>query len=141
VYAELQRTSEVIQADAGAPILFRPPYGNFNRQVQAIGASLGISTILWNVHPRDWSRPGVNSIIQRVLDTTHNGAIVQMHDGDGNRLQTVVSLTTIIATLEQRGFQFVTIQHMIKKLPPERTVINHISPDQFSPESVVTPDL
>jgi len=140
VYAELQQTSEVIQADAGTPTLFRPPYGHFNGQVQAIGASLGLSTILWNVDPRDWSRPGVNTIIQRVLDTTNNGAIILMHDGGGDRSQTVAALPTIITTLEQRGFRFVTIQHMIKNLPPGGTGINHISPDQFSPESVVTPN-
>ena len=139
VYAEVQRTSEVIQADAGTPTLFRPPYGHFNRQVQAIGASLGLSMILWNVDPRDWSRPGVNAIIQRVLDTTQNGAIILMYDGGGDRSQTVAALPTIITTLEQRGFQFVTIQQMIKHLPSGGTAMAHISPDQFSPESVTTP--
>jgi len=139
VYAELQRTSEVIQADAGTSTLFRPPYGHFNRQVQAIGASLGLSMILWNVDPRDWSRPGVNAIIQRVLDTTQNGAIILMHDGGGDRSQTVAALPTIITALEQRGFQFVTIQQMIKHLPSGGTAMAHISPDQFSPESVTTP--
>jgi peptidoglycan/xylan/chitin deacetylase (PgdA/CDA1 family) len=48
--------------------------------VQSIAASLGLSTILWNVDPRDWSRPGTDKIIQSVLDTTHNGSIILMHD-------------------------------------------------------------
>ncbi len=117
VRAELQRTSEEIRADAGvAPTLFRPPGGNFNGQVQSIAASLGLSTILWNVDPKDWSRPGTSVIIQRVLNATHNGAIILMHDGGGDRSQTVAALPTIITTLEQRGFQFVTIAHMIANL-------------------------
>ena len=140
--AELQRTSREIQAGAGvAPTLFRPPGGNFNSQVQAIAASLGLSTILWNVDPKDWSRPGTNTIIQRVLNATHNGAIILMHDGGGDRSQTVAALPTIITTLEQRGFQFVTIPHMIENLPPRGTGPAHISADQFSPEAAVTPGL
>ena len=99
VQTELERTSEEIQADAGVePTLFRPPGGNFNSQVQAIAASLGLSTILWNVDPKDWSRPGTNVIIQRVLDATHNGAIILMHDGGGDRSQTVAALPTIMTT-------------------------------------------
>lgn len=135
VRAELQRTSKEIQASAGvAPTPFRPPGGHFNSQVQAIAASLGLSTILWNVDPKDWSRPGTNTIIQRVLDATHNGAIIIMHDGGGDRSQTVAALPTIITTLEKRGFQFVTIPHMIENLPPNGTSPAPISPDQFSPD-------
>ena len=135
VQTELERTSEEIQADAGVePTLFRPPGGNFNSQVQAIAASLGLSTILWNVDPKDWSRPGTGAIIQTVLNSTHNGAIILMHDGGGDRSQTVAALPTIITTLEQRGYQFVTIPHLIQNLPPGGTPPAHISPDQLSPE-------
>jgi peptidoglycan/xylan/chitin deacetylase (PgdA/CDA1 family) len=140
VRSELQRTAQEIRSITGvAPIVFRPPGGNFNSQVQAIAASLGLSTILWNVDPKDWSRPGTSVIIQRVLDATHNGSIILMHDGGGDRSQTVAALPTIITTLEQRGYQFVTIPQMIQKLPPEGTVPANISPDQFSPEQAFVP--
>jgi peptidoglycan/xylan/chitin deacetylase (PgdA/CDA1 family) len=96
---ELQSTSGEIEADTGAlPTVFRPPGGNFNSTVQSIAASLGLSTILWNVDPRDWSRPGASVIIQRVLDAVHNGSIILMHDGGGDRSQTVAALPTILTT-------------------------------------------
>ena len=139
---ELQRTSQEIQADTSvAPTLLRPPGGNFNRSVQSSAASLGLSTILWNVDPRDWSRPGTSVIIQRILTSTHNGSIILMHDGGGNRSETVAALPTIITTLEQRGFQFVTIPRMIQNLPPDGTGPTQISPDQLSLEGAFRPCL
>jgi len=133
---ELQGTSSEIYADTGVyPVVFRPPGGNFNSSVQAIAASLGLSTVLWNVDPRDWSRPGSDAIIKTVLNTTHNGSIILLHDGGGDRSQTVAALPTIIATLVQRGFQFVTIPQMIHHLPPGGTGTSNITPDQLSPET------
>lgn len=137
---ELQSTLGEIEADTGAlPTVFRPPGGNFTSTVQSIAASLGLSTILWNVDPRDWSRPGTDVIIQRVLDTVHNGSIILMHDGGGDRSQTVAALPTIITTLEQRGFQFVTIPRMIQDLPSQETGPSQIAPDQFSPGGIFNP--
>lgn len=139
---ELQSTSSEIEADTGAlPTVFRPPGGNFNSTVQSIAASLGLSTILWNVDPRDWSRPGTSMIIQRVLDVVHNGSIILIHDGGGDRSQTVAALPTIITTLEQRGFQFVTIPRMIQDLPSQGTGPSQIAPDQLSPEGFFSPSL
>jgi len=114
---QLQTTSNAIQAATGVkPTLFRPPYGNTNSVIQSIASSLGLSTILWSVDPRDWSRPGISVIVSRVLNSTHNGSIILLHEGGGDRSQTMAALPTIISTLKQRGFQFVTIAQMIQHL-------------------------
>ena len=142
IRTQLQSTSNQIQADTGVlPTIFRPPGGNFNSTVQSIAASLGLSTILWNVDPKDWSLPGTSAIIQNVLKSTHNGSIILMHDGGGNRSETVAALPTIITTLEQRGFQFVTIPQMIENLPPGGTGPAQISPDQIFLEESFSPRL
>ena len=94
IRTQLLSASNEIEADTDqTPTLMRPPGGNFNSEVQSIAASLGLSTILWNVDPRDWSRPGINKIIQTVLDTTHNGSIILLHDGGGDRSQTVAAIS------------------------------------------------
>jgi peptidoglycan/xylan/chitin deacetylase (PgdA/CDA1 family) len=137
VRAQLQSTSNEIQAVTGVwPTVFRPPGGNFSSSVQSIAASLGLSTILWNVDPRDWSLPGASVIIQRILNSAHNGSIIIMHDGGGNRSETVAALPTIITALAQRGFQFVTIPRMIHDLAPLRAGSGPAptSPQQLSPE-------
>jgi peptidoglycan/xylan/chitin deacetylase (PgdA/CDA1 family) len=57
-----------------------------------------------------------DTIIQNVLSSTKNGSIILLHDGGGERSQTVAALPTIISTLLQRGYRFVTIPQMIQNL-------------------------
>ncbi|HEU5376755.1 MAG TPA: polysaccharide deacetylase family protein [Ktedonobacteraceae bacterium] len=136
VLDQLQRTAGKIQALTDeAPLAFRPPGGHFNRAVQSLAASLGLTTVLWSVDPRDWSKPGATVIIQRVLDAVHNGSIILLHDGGGDRSETVAALPTIITPLKQRGFRFVTIPRMIQDLPPDGTGPGQIDPDQRSSAS------
>lgn len=135
IRTELQNTSNKIASITGqAPVVFRPPGGNFNDQVQSIAASLGLSTVLWSVDPRDWSQPGTDAIIQNVLSSTKNGSIILLHDRGGDRSQTVAALPTIISTLQQRGYRFVTIPRMIQDLGSYTTHPASPAPAQLGPE-------
>jgi peptidoglycan-N-acetylglucosamine deacetylase len=104
IRSELQRTNDAIHAIVpGAPIkYFRNPGGNFSPLTVAVAKSMGMESIDWNVDPSDWSRPGVQSIINNVLSHTHAGSIVLMHDGGGDRSQTVQALHTILPNLKSR---------------------------------------
>lgn len=44
----------------------------------------------------------------------HNGAIVLMHDGGGDRSQDVEALPGIIDDLKKQGYEFVTVEQLIK---------------------------
>jgi polysaccharide deacetylase family sporulation protein PdaB len=116
---QLSMTSAAIQQITGVQTtLFRPPFRDYNRQVLDIAASLHLSTILWNVDPHDWARPGTGPIISTALGNAQNGAIILLHDGGGDRSQTVAALPSIIGQLQARGFTFVTIPQMLLHLPP-----------------------
>ena len=52
--------------------------------------------------PRDWSRPGTQAIINTVIGNTRPGCIVLLHDGGGDRSQTVQALQTILPNLKSR---------------------------------------
>ena len=56
----------------------------------------------------DWERPGVTALVSNVLKNARSGSIVLMHDGGGDRSETVQALPHIISGLRQRGFVFVT---------------------------------
>ncbi|MBO0789875.1 MAG: polysaccharide deacetylase family protein [Ktedonobacteraceae bacterium] len=104
---QLRTTSVVIQQATGvAPTLFRPPYGATNATVRNIASQLGLTQIMWTLDTRDWQRPGVASIVNAALGA-HNGSIILMHDGGGDRSQTVQALPRIIDGLRQRGFTFI----------------------------------
>jgi cellulose synthase/poly-beta-1,6-N-acetylglucosamine synthase-like glycosyltransferase/peptidoglycan/xylan/chitin deacetylase (PgdA/CDA1 family) len=58
---------------------------------------------------RDWSRPGVAGIVAAAMPPGHRGEIVMMHDGGGDRSQTVAALTELLTRLRGRGYRFTTV--------------------------------
>ncbi len=109
--SELRRTADAIRTATGRrPTCFRPPYGSTNSTVAAVGTSLGLAPILWNVDPSDYQRPGSDVIASRVLAAaTGRGLVVIVHDGGGDRSQTVAALPAIIEGLRARGYTFVRL--------------------------------
>jgi peptidoglycan-N-acetylglucosamine deacetylase len=118
IVAQINLTADAIQQATGVrPTFFRPPYGVVNTRVLVKANLLGLTTIIWNDEARDWSTPGTGVIISRILNLAGDGAIILLHDGGGNRSQTIAALPTIIQTLRLRGFKFVTLQQMLNDLP------------------------
>jgi peptidoglycan-N-acetylglucosamine deacetylase len=110
VQLELESTANEIERLTGTrPTLWRPPYGAFNGVVTAIASSLGLSMRLWDVDPTDWTLPGTEAIVSRVVNNVNDGDIVLLHDGGGDRSQTVAAVPRIIDTLRARGFEFGTL--------------------------------
>jgi len=117
IVSQLTSTSTAIQDAIGVrPTFFRPPYGAINSTVLAKARYLGFTTVLWDGTAEDWSLPGVRLIVTKTLSYARNGAILLLHDGGGNRAETVAALPIIIASLKSRGFQFVTIQQLVDDL-------------------------
>jgi peptidoglycan/xylan/chitin deacetylase (PgdA/CDA1 family) len=120
---QLVSSSNAIQVATGVrPIYFRPPYGIMSVPVLTQAYHLGLTTVIWNDEARDWQLPGVNVIIKRIFGLARNGAIILMHDGGGNRAQTVAALPYIIQGLRSRGFQLVTIAQMIQDLHKKKGI-------------------
>ena len=86
------------------PRCVRPPYGATNSRIQTIIANRGQRHILWTVDPRDWSRPGTWTIVNRVLANVRDGSRILLHDGGGDRSQTVAALDLLIPRLRARGY-------------------------------------
>ncbi|GAB3055523.1 hypothetical protein GCM10027053_15500 [Intrasporangium mesophilum] len=86
------------------PRCVRPPYGATSSRVASIIAARGQRQILWTVDPRDWSRPGTTTIVNRVLANVRDGSRILLHDGGGDRSQTVAALDILIPKLRARGF-------------------------------------
>jgi len=100
------------------PVLFRPPYGSFNATTIRELKALHLLMVLWSVDASDYLQPGVALIVQRVLAGAHPGAIVLMHDGGGDRSQTIAALPTIIRELRARGLHLVTVPQLLLDDPP-----------------------
>lgn len=113
--SQIERTAAAIrEATHGfTPCLFRAPDGSISPALIGEARSLGFTTIQWDIDPRDWSLPGVGEIEGNVLANAHPGAIVILHDGGGDRSQTLAALPTIIDTLRARGYTFVTVTQLL----------------------------
>jgi len=116
--AQVRPTQAAVQRATGfRPCLLRPPYGIAPAGVVGIARSLGLLTIQWDVDPADWSRPGASVIAQRVLGAVRPGSIVIMHDGGGDRSETVQALGTIVPALLARGYHLVTVPRLLGLRP------------------------
>jgi peptidoglycan/xylan/chitin deacetylase (PgdA/CDA1 family) len=85
---------------------FRAPGGDFSPLNRQIAAAHGLRPLAWSVDSEDWKRPGVGVILSNVHRELTRGAIVLMHDGGGDRSQTVAALKQLLPQLAQEGYAF-----------------------------------
>ena len=108
---ELQRCDEVIQQIIGkAPGYYRPPGGDDNGEIMAIAKGIGLTPCGWDVAVHDYDTPQAQLIADRVVDATHPGDILLLHDGVEATLQ---ALPDIITRLRKQGYVFVTIDKLL----------------------------
>jgi peptidoglycan/xylan/chitin deacetylase (PgdA/CDA1 family) len=101
-------TAEIHAVTGQPPAFFRAPYGAWSPAVLRQCARDGMTPLAWSVDPRDWSRPGVASIVANIMGNTRPGSIILEHDGGGNRSQTVAALKQVLPGLQAAGYHFRT---------------------------------
>ncbi len=116
---ELDQTQLAIAASTGRTTgLLRPPYSSeISALLPADWRALSRADGYWVVYTdrdtRDWERRGVDEIVQAGLPRGDQGAIVTMHDGGGDRAQTVAALRVMIGDLRARGYTFDTVSSAV----------------------------
>jgi peptidoglycan/xylan/chitin deacetylase (PgdA/CDA1 family) len=116
---ELVSTAQRLEAATGVhPSMFRPPYGSSSRAINTMARRLGMLPITWSVDSKDWTRPGVKAIVKTALAGAHPGGIILMHDGGGDRSETVKALPLILKALAKRHLRSVTLPQLLNAQPP-----------------------
>lgn len=110
--SELTRAHQQILAATGVPPrCMRPPGGAIKKaQKQLMLREFGYPTILWSCDPKDWQRPGVDVVAQRLIDGAYPGGILLAHD---LHKPTVDAMPRTLDTLLRQGYEFVTISELI----------------------------
>ena len=105
--AEVGATSAAIHRATGAPVrCLRPPYATVDAANAERARALGLRLVMWDVDSGDWRRPGAGVIADRILGRVRSGDVVLLHDGGGDRSQTVTALQQVLASLSAGGFRF-----------------------------------
>lgn len=120
---ELDSNQRIIEGILGRKtLLFRPPYAEDiepetpdQAEPLAEAEKLGYYTVGMHIDPKDWSSPGVDRIVKSIIDETQagKGNVVLLHDGGGDRAQTIAALPYIIEQLQSRGYQIVGISDLL----------------------------
>ena len=97
-------------AGAPRPILFRPPYGDYNNCVVETTNELGMHCIQWDVDSLDWKGLTAEQILTRVKSGVKNGSIILFHN---NSDHIVDALPVIIQGLKDKGLKLVTVEELI----------------------------
>ncbi len=84
----------------------RPPFGSMGPETRAWAADLGLDIVLWRTDTIDWQRPGVEAIADSIVAGAEGGSPILLHDGGGDRTQTVAALERAMARLDGRGLRF-----------------------------------
>lgn len=115
---EVQKGLEAIKnaTSQEASTIFRCPGGNFDTSVATDLEGIVTAEIGWNVDTTDWKKPGADVIAQRI-QSAGPGNIILMHDGGGDRSQTIEGLRQALPKLKEQGYSFITVQELLEKYP------------------------
>jgi len=115
---QIARTRRAIAGEVGERIvLFRPPLGARDRQLDAYVRSLGMLTILWSIESGDSQGASADRIFRAVRASLSPGDIVLLHE---NRGTTQRALPRILDLIEARGYTTVTVPELLASDPPTR---------------------
>jgi len=111
---EIRGTNDMIRWTTGVkPKWFRPPMGQIDGPAYKEIASAGLKPVLWTVDPQDWRHGAeAGAIARSVIAAAKPGSVILLHDGGGDRSQTIRALPWIIHELRAKGYEFVLLDDL-----------------------------
>ena len=108
------------------PVPYFTPYAaDIDERVRSLVASEGYLPVAWDVPADDYGENiTAEYVYDRVVPNVEDGSIVEFHlDGPSSEQATAVAIPWIVEALQERGFQFVTIQDMAQPCPAGATPV------------------
>ena len=112
-----QASAEQHRLTGHYPVVFRPPYGNWNAATLTLAAQRGMTVWLWSVDTEDWKAAGSSSSywVNRIISlAVREGGVLRhpvvlMHNAPSGGPATVKALPAIIKYFRSHGYRFVVL--------------------------------
>ncbi len=119
---EIKYTEYIIKDITGQTTkYFRPPKAWLSPRIKSTIKEMGYNVVLWSLNSKDWVTFDAKSIARSVSKKIRNGDILLFHDSGGvfkaeggDRSQTVSAIPILVRELQKKGFQFVTVDQLIR---------------------------
>lgn len=112
---EVIRTSALIEeVTMIKPVFFRAPYNYAGKETVEVVNKAGLIYVSWTFSVRDWEKPSPQVMLNIFLKNLQPGSIVLLHDGGGDRSNTLTVLPMIIEAARKKGYKFVTLGELLK---------------------------
>ena len=109
VVSEVNGGADMLKNVTGVDAAFyRPPGGRLSPTVIEVVHARGERVLHWAVDTADYTKPPAATIVARVMANASPGAVILMHDGGGDRSQTVAAVRSVIQGLRSEGYGFAT---------------------------------
>ncbi len=110
---ELKTTGDKIAEITGKdPVVFRPPFGDYNNLLIETAEELGYSTIQWDLDSLDWKELGVQPVVDRITRNVKKGSIVLFHN---NAKHVSEFLPLVLEKLQEQDYEIVPVSELIYK--------------------------
>ena len=121
---EIIDTNEKVKEAVGVyPKLFRPPYGNFQRDTAAeVLAGLNMKVVLWSVDPEDWKYRDAETVRDNILKDAKNGSIILLHNIYDT---TADGFCMAVDELKKQGYEFVTVSELLGNVTSDVSVFHY----------------
>ena len=111
---ELTALEELYEKATGYKMskIYRPPEGRFSELNLLHATELGYKTVFWSFAYADWDNKNQMSAEQakkKILDSTHNGAIILLHPTSATNAQIMADL---IKEWKAQGYRFETLDKL-----------------------------
>ena len=118
-YGDATRLELLKAAGAPEPYYFRPPYGKKLFMLPRYLEKHQRIAVTWDVAPENFGKLTQNPqlLAEYTINHTKPGSIILLHVMYDSRANTMAAVPEIIRGLKQRGFQFVTVQQLLKHQP------------------------
>jgi len=120
ILTEINTTNEKITALTGQSVdLFRPPYGEWDKNLVRVCRNADHHVIQWNIDSLDWKGTTAAQMLKRVQDKLEPGSIILFHNNSEHILD---GLEAVLQELTAQGYEGVSVSELIAK---ENYTIDH----------------